>query len=89
MCHYGVSSKKKKPHRIAPGLKPWELTLTKKEETKCPFRILYSWVDYIGSIKKPRIFYCAKITTLKLVHTCQMDMSLLSTIISCSTATYV
>jgi hypothetical protein len=46
---------------------------TRKEATKCPFWIHYSWVDYGGSTKKPGIFYRAKITTLHLTHTCQMN----------------
>jgi hypothetical protein len=73
MCHYGVSSRKKKPSRVAPGLTPREMPTTRKEETKCPFRIQYSWVGYPGSNKKPGIFYRAKITTLHLAHTCQMN----------------
>jgi hypothetical protein len=73
MCHYGVSSKKKKPSRTEEGLNPREIMLTQKEVTKCPFRIHYSWVDYTCLSKKPGIFYRAKITTLKTVHTCQMD----------------
>ncbi len=73
MCHYGVSSRKKRPSQVAPGLTPREMPTTRKEETKCPFRIHYSWVDYAGSNKKPGIFYRAKITTLHLAHTCQMN----------------
>jgi hypothetical protein len=50
------------------------MTMTRKEETKCPFWIHYSWVDYAGLNKKPGIFYRAKISTLQLAqHTCQMN----------------
>jgi hypothetical protein len=73
MCHYGVSSWKKKASTAAPGLTPREMAMTRKEEMKCPFRIHYSWVGYSGSKKKPGIFYQAKITTLHLAHTCQMN----------------
>jgi hypothetical protein len=73
MCHYGLSNRKKKPSRVAPGLTPREMPETRKEATQCPFRIHYSWVDYARSVKKPGIFYRAKITTLHLTHTCQMN----------------
>jgi hypothetical protein len=73
MCHYGVSSRKKKPSRVASGLTPREMPATRKEATQCPFRIHYSWVGYAGSTKKPGIFYRVKITTLHLAHTCQMN----------------
>ncbi len=49
------------------------MTMTRKEESKCPFGIHYSWVDYAGSNKKPGILYQAKISTLHLAHTCQMN----------------
>jgi hypothetical protein len=70
--YFGVLSKKKKPSQIAPSLKYRELTATKKDEGKCPFCILYSWVDYTRTNKRPTIFYHVKITTLYLEHTCQM-----------------
>jgi hypothetical protein len=73
MCHYGITSRKKKPSKIEPGLKPCEMPVTRKEETRCPFRILYSWVSYPGLSKKPGIFYRAKITRLHLAHTCRMN----------------
>jgi hypothetical protein len=62
MCHYGVSSRKRRPSRIAhQGLTPREeMTKTRKEETKCPsFWIhYYYWVDYAGSNhKKPEIVF--------------------------------
>jgi hypothetical protein len=65
-CHNGHSF-------IKDGLTPHEMTMTRKEESKCPFGIHYSWVDYAGSNKKPGILYQAKISTLHLAHTCQMN----------------
>jgi hypothetical protein len=74
LCHYGVSSRKKKPSTVEPGLIPHQMTKTRKQDSQCPFRIHYSsWVGYGGSNKKPGILYRAKITTLHLAHMCQMN----------------
>jgi hypothetical protein len=40
-----------------PGLTPCQMTMTRKEEIKCPFWIHYFWVDYAESNKKPGILY--------------------------------
>jgi hypothetical protein len=72
MCHFGVSYKKK-VKKISEGIPARDIILSKKDTTQCPFAILYSWLDFNRINKKPGIFYRCKITTLRLVHTCQMN----------------
>ena len=74
MCHFGVSFKKKAASKkIDDGMPTRDIIISKKDSTKCPFRILYSWVDFNKYNKKPGIFYRCRITTLRLAHTCQMN----------------
>ena len=71
MCHYGVSSKKKKEY-VVDALLPREIVPSKKELCQCPFRIMYSHQGKKASLKKPGIFYLAKITNVNPIHTCGM-----------------
>ena len=73
ICHFGLSSKKKKPSLVD------ELQqrdhLTKKDQLKCPFKIMYSHQGRKANLKKPGIFYHAKITSVVTEHTCGMSPS--------------
>jgi hypothetical protein len=71
MCHYGLSSKKKKVS-VVDSLSQREHIGTQKEKCKCPFKIMYSHQGKRASVKKPGIFYHAKITTVNPMHTCGM-----------------
>jgi hypothetical protein len=65
MCHYGLSSKKKKKKvsKVDP-LSQQEATKTKKDKYKCPFKIMHSYQGKRASVKKPGISYHAKITNM-------------------------
>ena len=71
MCHYGQSSRKKKISIVDP-LSQREQPETQKEKCNCPFKIMYSHQGKRALVKKPGIFYCAKITTVDPIHTCGM-----------------
>jgi hypothetical protein len=59
ICHYGLSSKKKKVSTVDP-LSQRETLEMRKEQCKCPFKIMYSHQGKRASVKKPGIFYHAK-----------------------------
>ncbi len=71
MCHYGQSSRKKKISIVDP-LSQREQPETQKEKCNCPFKIMYSHQGKRALVKKPGIFYHAKITTVDPIHTCGM-----------------
>jgi hypothetical protein len=71
MCHYGLSSRKKKVSTVNPLSQP-ETIKTQKEKFQCPFKIMYSHQGKQASVKKPVIFYHAKITTMDPTHICGM-----------------
>jgi hypothetical protein len=71
MCHYGVSFKKKK-ELVVDALVPREISQSQKERCQCPFTIRYSHQGKKVSVKKPGLFYLAKITHVNPVHTCGM-----------------
>jgi hypothetical protein len=54
ICHYGLSSKKKKLSTVDP-LSQQETAETRKEQCKCPFKIMYSHQGKRASVKKPGI----------------------------------
>jgi hypothetical protein len=71
ICHYGLSSKEKKVSTVEP-LSQRETIEMRKEQCKRPFKIMYSHQGKRASVKKPGIFYHAKITTVDPTHTCGM-----------------
>jgi hypothetical protein len=80
ICHYGLSSKKKKVSTVDP-LSQQEIIEMRKEQCKCPFKTMYSHQGKMASVKKPGIFYHAKITMVDPTHTCGMcprDMQIAS-----------
>jgi hypothetical protein len=70
ICHYGLNTKKSRDSPFFPTL-PREHA-TRKSIVQCPFKIAYSHQGIRASLKKPGIFYRAKITTVVTTHTCGM-----------------
>jgi hypothetical protein len=70
ICHYGLNTKKSADSPFIPSL-PRE-HVTQKSKVQCPFKIAYSHQGRKASLKKPGIFYRAKITNVVTTHTCGM-----------------
>ena len=70
ICHYGLNTKKSTESPFSPSL-PREHA-TRKSKVQCPFKIAYSHQGKKTNLKKPGIFYRAKITNVVTTHTCGM-----------------
>jgi hypothetical protein len=70
ICHYGLNTKKSTDSPFLPSL-PREHA-TRKSKVQCPFKIAYSHQGMKASLKKPGMFYHAKITNVVTTHTCGM-----------------
>lgn len=70
ICHFGLSTKNKKV-----SLRVLLLQLdhqSKKDQSQCPLKIMFSHQGNKAYMKKPDIFSHAKITTVVTEHTCGM-----------------
>jgi hypothetical protein len=77
-CSFSQDTRKKKAPVVPledPPISSREHSVSLKEQTKCPFKILYSYVNHKEINKKPGIFYRVKITTVDPNHTCQMSVA--------------
>ena len=77
-CSFSQDTKKRKAAVVPledPPISTHEHSVSLKEQTKCPFKILYSYVNHKEINKKPGIFYQVKITTVDPKHTCQMSVA--------------
>ena len=76
-CSFSENTRKRKATVIPLEDSPVstrEHSATRKQQTKCPFKILYSYVEHKEINKKPGIFYQVKITTVDPNHTCKMPV---------------
>jgi hypothetical protein len=70
-CLYGSSTKKKRYLHVIPEKRRDHIE-TLKKEYKCPFEIIYSFVDYHKDLNP--LFYFVKITGVHYHHSCALNI---------------